>query len=201
MHSCTVCCALVQSVFWTQHTKIGELNHYFISMKCMAGLSVEATGALFMDQYQANYQHFKGMHLDTCRCLCWEIAGTIRCSWWSDVTSSVQSPTTCHLSWHWVRFQNIISVNRTCTASRTSPPVFVQKPKPQVVAHIRERLGCMSFWSQHEKTMERNQIRVGDGGGMFVFDDVSWQQWSWVYAQFVKHFGTFWLFHLVVWQS
>lgn len=30
--------------------------------------SVEATGALFMDQYQANYQHFKAMHLDTCLC-------------------------------------------------------------------------------------------------------------------------------------
>ena len=45
-------------------------NHYFISMKCVAGLILvlRATGALFMDQYQANYQHFKAMHLDTCLC-------------------------------------------------------------------------------------------------------------------------------------
>ena len=49
-----------------------------------------------------------------------------------------------------VPHQSIISVGLAqhhfdASPSRTSPPVFVQKPKPQVVAHIREWLGCMSF--------------------------------------------------------
>lgn len=116
--------------------------------------SVEATGALFMDQYQANYQHFKAMHLDTCRCRDAFAEKLLGPSTAADDPMSLaqcnsQQLVTCpgtesgfKISYRSIR---LAQHHFDASLSRTSPPVFVQKPKPQVVAHIRECLGCMSF--------------------------------------------------------